>query len=268
MARLDGRRRSAVDHADPRQPRHLRPAEDHLVASRAPNRRTVISYGRHNRWRYLGLVNEPCFKEATGPDPNRYGLWLDVRDSGLSSRSVCRRRKYPGREDRRARQDRSRRLLLRRADRLVGLRLFPNPDFDEEARRRNGTPSASTTIPATTTSPHLVRPYRVGMSCGVLSCRAEPDQAAGRSREPEVGESELERWRPVLWWDRLFTGAVSATKAAFSTRRFTVSPGDARYLARLERQHQQPEDDERRLQPAAAHARRRNGARRRSPAAT
>ena len=37
-------------------------------------------YGRHNRWRYLGLVNEPCFSEATGPDPNRFGLWLDVRD--------------------------------------------------------------------------------------------------------------------------------------------------------------------------------------------
>ena len=30
-------------------------------------------YGRHNRWKYLGLVNEPCFKEATGPDPNRFG---------------------------------------------------------------------------------------------------------------------------------------------------------------------------------------------------
>jgi hypothetical protein len=24
-------------------------------------------YGRHNRWEYLGLVNEPCFDEATGP---------------------------------------------------------------------------------------------------------------------------------------------------------------------------------------------------------
>ena len=28
---------------------------------------------RRNRWEYLGLVNEPCFKEPTGPDPNRYG---------------------------------------------------------------------------------------------------------------------------------------------------------------------------------------------------
>jgi hypothetical protein len=34
-----------------------------------------------NRWEYLGLINEPCFKKATGPDPKRYGLWLDQRDS-------------------------------------------------------------------------------------------------------------------------------------------------------------------------------------------
>src|SRR5262252_2019568 len=26
-------------------------------------------YGRHNRFRYIGLINEPCYKEATGPDP-------------------------------------------------------------------------------------------------------------------------------------------------------------------------------------------------------
>src|SRR5690349_15982450 len=39
-----------------------------------------LGYGRdmgdYGRWKYLGLVNEPCFKAATGPDPKRYGLWL------------------------------------------------------------------------------------------------------------------------------------------------------------------------------------------------
>src|SRR5205085_9141001 len=34
---------------------------------------------RDNRWHYLGLVNEPCFEKATGPDPDRFGLWLDKR---------------------------------------------------------------------------------------------------------------------------------------------------------------------------------------------
>ena len=36
---------------------------------------------RDNRWYYLGLVNEPCFEKATGPDPQRFGLWLDKRRS-------------------------------------------------------------------------------------------------------------------------------------------------------------------------------------------
>ncbi|MGH9198991.1 MAG: hypothetical protein ACRD1T_25095, partial [Acidimicrobiia bacterium] len=34
---------------------------------------------RDNRWQVLGLVNEPCFVKATGPDPKRHGLWLDQR---------------------------------------------------------------------------------------------------------------------------------------------------------------------------------------------
>jgi hypothetical protein len=44
--------------------------------------KTVSSYpglkaSRDNRWDYLGLVNEPCFTKPTGPDPKRFGLWLD-----------------------------------------------------------------------------------------------------------------------------------------------------------------------------------------------
>ncbi len=39
-----------------------------------------LKFSRDNRWAYFGLVNEPCFTKATGPDPNRYGLWLDKRD--------------------------------------------------------------------------------------------------------------------------------------------------------------------------------------------
>src|ERR1022692_4952706 len=39
--------------------------------------KTLSSYpglkaSRDNRWTYLGLVNEPCFVKATGPDPKRY----------------------------------------------------------------------------------------------------------------------------------------------------------------------------------------------------
>jgi len=55
-------------------------------------------YGRHNRWEYLGLVNEPCFDEATGPDPQRYGLWLDKRRTGpdCPPDPFQDEKKYPG----------------------------------------------------------------------------------------------------------------------------------------------------------------------------
>jgi hypothetical protein len=44
-----------------------------------PNGEPWLKSRRGNRWHYLGLVNEPCFEEATGPDPARFGLRLDKR---------------------------------------------------------------------------------------------------------------------------------------------------------------------------------------------
>jgi hypothetical protein len=38
-----------------------------------------LKFSRDNRWRYLGLVNEPCFEKGQGAQQDRYGLWLDVR---------------------------------------------------------------------------------------------------------------------------------------------------------------------------------------------
>jgi hypothetical protein len=43
-----------------------------------------LGYNRESRWQYFGLINEPCFESATGADPNRRGLWLDVRSKGCA----------------------------------------------------------------------------------------------------------------------------------------------------------------------------------------
>ena len=53
-------------------------------------------YSRDNRWRYLGLVNEPCFEKATGPRKDRYGLWLDVRRDDCPPDPFENEEKYPG----------------------------------------------------------------------------------------------------------------------------------------------------------------------------
>ncbi|HTO78513.1 MAG TPA: hypothetical protein VMJ31_01920, partial [Methylocystis sp.] len=93
-------------------------------------------YGRRNRWSYLGLVNEPCFIEADAPDPSRYGLWLDRRDPTCPPDPFADAKKYPGVK------------LGARGDNvpvgsyygepsgIIGLRLFPNPDFNDAAKAR------------------------------------------------------------------------------------------------------------------------------------
>src|SRR5579863_6547779 len=45
----------------------------------------ALKGSRDNRWSWMGLLNEPCFHKATGPDPNRFGLWLDQRDSNCTA---------------------------------------------------------------------------------------------------------------------------------------------------------------------------------------
>ena len=53
-----------------------------------------MQYGRDNRFRYLGVVNEPCFRKATAPDPDRYGLWLDIRDPACPPDPFANATKY------------------------------------------------------------------------------------------------------------------------------------------------------------------------------
>ena len=55
-----------------------------------------LKYSRDNRWNYFGLANEPCFTKATGPDPQRYGLWLDMRDPNSPADPFANEQKYPG----------------------------------------------------------------------------------------------------------------------------------------------------------------------------
>ena len=107
---------------------------------------------RSSRFEYLGLINEPCFEKATGPDPERYGLWLDRRARGLPRRPVREREKYPGVKIGARGSNGAGRLLLRRGDRhSSGCGCF-RTRISTSAPRKRGTPSDTTTIPTTTTT--------------------------------------------------------------------------------------------------------------------
>src|ERR1044072_1591195 len=53
-------------------------------------------YTRANRWNDLGLVNEPCFAAASGPSPDRFWRWLDVRNKECAPDPFENEGKYPG----------------------------------------------------------------------------------------------------------------------------------------------------------------------------
>ena len=139
-----------------------------------------LGYGRHNRWYYLGLVNEPCFSEATGPDPNRFGLWLDVRDPKCPPDPFANAKDYPGVAIGARGKTVDVGSYYGEPTGVVGLRLFTNPDFDESARRRWNS-DRFYNDPDYYSDRDLVRPYRVGMSCALLPRRPESNQAARRS---------------------------------------------------------------------------------------
>jgi hypothetical protein len=142
------------------------------ISSHPPTGDYKTTYGRHNRWEYLGLVNEPCFKEPTGPDPNRFGLWLDVRDPACDADPFADAVKYPGVAIGARGKTVPVGSYYGEPTGIVGLRLLPNPDFDEQARR-NWDPERFYNDPTYYFDRDLVRPYRVGMSCAF--CHVGPN---------------------------------------------------------------------------------------------
>src|SRR6266699_3276692 len=107
-------------------------------------------FPRSQRFKILGLMNEPGFRAATRPD--EFGLWLDEQiepePAGINEE------------------------VYGKASGVLGFRLFPNPEFDEKARKKwDG--KRFYEDPTYYNDNKLVRPYRVGVACG--SCHIAPN---------------------------------------------------------------------------------------------
>jgi cytochrome c5 len=107
-------------------------------------------FPRGERFKVLGLVNEPGFRAASKPD--EFGLWLDEEaepePAGINP------------------------TVYGKPSGVLGFRLFPNPDFNEEARKKwNG--DRFMNDPIYYNDNKLIRPYRVGVACG--SCHIAPN---------------------------------------------------------------------------------------------
>jgi hypothetical protein len=182
-------------------------------------------YSRDNRFLYLGLVNEPCFKKATGPDPNRYGLWLDVRDPSCPPDPFADATKYPGIQIGARGKTVPLGSYYGEPSGIVGLRLFPNPDFDENARKKWDS-ERYYRDPTYYESADLVRPYRVGMSCGFCHVGPDPVRPPSDPENPAWANLSSVVGAQYFWVDRIFNWKADDNRDSFFFQLFHTSrPG-------------------------------------------
>jgi hypothetical protein len=180
------------------------------VLSSHPN----LKFSRDKRWQYFGLVNEPCFEKPTGPDPKRFGLWLDKRSANCPPDPFEDEGKYPGVKAGARGKTVPVGSYYGYATGIVGLRLFPNPAFDEAAAKKWDA-NRYYTDKSYYESKDLTKPYRVGMSCGF--CHVGPNPV-----KPPV-DPEHPRWENLssnvgaqyFWIDRIFDWEADESNFVF-----------------------------------------------------
>src|SRR5262245_27644170 len=113
--------------------------------------KTLDSRRREQRFAEMGLINQPGYAMATAPD--RYGLWLDeaVEPEPASIDPA----------------------VYGRSSGVLGFRLFDNPDFTAEAAAKWDA-KRFYEDPGYSVKADLVRPYRVGVSCGSCHIAFDP----------------------------------------------------------------------------------------------
>jgi hypothetical protein len=186
-----------------------------------------MAYGRHNRWSWLGLVNEPCFTQAKGPDNDRFGLWLDQRDPNCPAEPLADSAWYPGVRIGARGKSMPIGSYYGEPSGVVGLRLFPNPDFDEKARAR-WNPQRYYNDPSYYNDKDLVRPYRVGMSCGFCHVGPNPVNPPEDPENPKWENLTSNPGAQYYWVNRIFfwnTGPRGAGNAP--------APNEANFLYQL-----------------------------------
>jgi hypothetical protein len=164
---------------------------------------------RETRWNWIGAVNEPCFHSSPTPDPQRFGLYFDVRDPSCPPDPFADETKYPGVKIG------ARGTTLPKWGTLpvgsyygyptgiVGLRLFPNPKFDAAAAE-HWDPVRYYNDEAYYSDPKLVRPYRVGMACSFCHVGPSPTNPPADPNNPKWENLSSIVGAQYLWADRLF----------------------------------------------------------------
>lgn len=162
-----------------------------------------LKAGYNNRWEYLGLVNNPCFVAATGPDPKRHGLYLDQRRPDCPPDPFENEAKYPGVRIGARGRNMPVGSYYGYETGILGLRLFPNPAFDEKAAAK-WDPERYYNDPSYYEARDLIKPYRVGMSCGFCHIGPNPVNPPMDFNKPGWANLSSNVGAQYFWVDRIF----------------------------------------------------------------
>jgi len=124
--------------------------------------KTIDSRNRKSRFHTMGLYNEPGTKAPAKPD--EYGLWVDEIDDSYTPPGGIPKASDPKVIDPH---------VYGRPTGIIGLRLYPNPDFDDAANKKWDA-KRFYEDQSYYLDPSLVRPYRVGMACGFCHVAPHP----------------------------------------------------------------------------------------------
>ena len=158
-------------------------------------------YDRDTRFCYTGMINEPGFKKRD-QQPDQFGLCLDERtdDDPL----------FAGASE----QDRERlEEIYGKSSGVLGLRLFPNPNFDEKAERKWKKAMKEDRYyldPEFYADRNLERPYRVGMSCGFCHISHHPLNPPKDPEHPEWENLSGTIGAQYFWFGRIFSPNITA----------------------------------------------------------
>ncbi len=149
-------------------------------------RATYRNYTRETRFCYSGLINEPGFRQATKPD--EFGLCLDEQAPGASVDNFDRE-------------------VYGEPTGVLGLRLFPNPNFDGKAARTWAEAQKRDAFYLDEdfyADRKLVRPYRVGMSCAFCHVSHHPLHPPADQNAPEFANLSGTIGAQYFWFGRVF----------------------------------------------------------------
>jgi mono/diheme cytochrome c family protein len=156
-----------------------------------PGRPPYRYYDRDTRFCYAGLINEPGFQKASKPGPR--GLCVDERTTS---------------------EDPFDEAVYGRPSGIMGLRIFDNPNFDEEAAEK-WDPVRYYTDPSYYSDNELVRPYRVGMSCGFCHISHHPLHPPEDPENPTFANLSGTIGAQYFWFGRVLGSNVTPDNFAW-----------------------------------------------------